>query len=89
MTSEHTAAEVLNSMNGFDRLAVATNFGRSINDLRDDPFTFLTALVFVERKREGLGDQDAFRAAMELSIEELGEYFTPDHDEDSPEGKGL
>jgi hypothetical protein len=48
MTTELTAEEVFDSLTGFDEIAIAQHFGRTVSDLaQSDASMFGRALVFV------------------------------------------
>lgn len=88
-TSEMTPGEMYKSLNGFDAIAIATHFGRKLGQLRADAETdgetFVQALAFVDQRRQGLSDKDAWQAAMGLSMGELEDYFAMPEDELDPE----
>lgn len=89
--TEITANDMFESLTGFDEIAIASYFGdrvtvlakRAQPDAEDlDPFTFLRALIFVDKRRNaGLNDPDAYKAVQGLSIAETQDYFA-DKDED-------
>lgn len=72
------------SLNGFDEIAIAKEFKADLNKLREQPFMFLRALVFVDKRRAGLKDSEAYKAAMEATVGQLNGYF----DEPDKPGKG-
>lgn len=80
-----TASDMFLSLNGFDELAVAKAFGSDVAELREAPMRFMRALAFIHRRREGDKDAEAYKAAMNLTIEEAGNYFAPDLDEVDPD----
>lgn len=96
MTTEQTAAagpqtdmtadETVLSLTGFDEIAIATAFRADISALRESPFQFLRALIFVDQRRKGAKDAEAFQAAMNLTVADLNAYF-PDARADGAEGK--
>ncbi|MCA1984793.1 hypothetical protein [Nocardioides nematodiphilus] len=99
--TELTADEFFNSLNGFDEIAIKKFFGVPINGLsgtkekEGDPMQFLRALVFVNERRSGMNDHQAFEAAQTYSIQDINEnYFAEPEielDPDSPvteSGKG-
>lgn len=64
------------SLNGFDEIAIRQRFRMGISDMQNDAFTYMRALWFVHvRRTDGLKDPEAYNAAMDLSIKELGERF--------------
>ncbi|NGN92646.1 hypothetical protein G5C66_07830 [Nocardioides sp. KC13] len=84
MTSEKTADEVFESLNGFDEIAIEKAFGE-ITSLKDKPMMFLRALLFTEHRREGKTDKEAKQAAMDATMRELTDYFRADEDIDAGE----
>ena len=79
MTSDKSASEVFESLNDFDEIAIREAFGE-ITSLKNRPMTFLRALLFTEKRREGLTDKDAKQFAREAVIGDLVGYFRPDED---------
>jgi hypothetical protein len=98
MSSTQTADEMFFSLNGFDELAIAKHFGVQLHELHPSaggsPFMYLRALAFIDRRRNGVADRDAFKQAMELGANAAQEYFAEpadDLDPDDPDteaGKG-
>jgi len=85
---DQTAEEVFDSITGFDEIAISTHFGRTIQDLAEtEPSMFGRALVFVVKRREGLEDAEARKAALTMTLKECNEDFfaTPSEEE---AGKG-
>lgn len=80
MTSDKSVEEMVESLNGFDEIAIERAFGEVISLGKDKPMTLLRALVFTAHRREGLPDKDAKQAAMEATIRDLNDYFRPDED---------
>lgn len=90
---ETTAEEFFESLNGFDEIAVARAWGAEITTLAETkPTTFVRALVFTHRRREGDADETAKTFAMTLTLKECNAYFEPEDvdetDPDSDSGKG-
>ncbi|RYB90999.1 hypothetical protein EUA93_18870 [Nocardioides oleivorans] len=86
-----TANDMFESLTGFDEIAIAAHFGRKITALgvdaqenaeNPDPFTFLRALIFVDKRRQNMNDPDAYKAVQALTIAETQGYFSEDDDED-------
>lgn len=74
-----SAGEIFQSLNGFDEIAVEKAFGE-ITSLKNKPMMFLRAMLFIERRREGMKDAEAKQAAMIASVRELTDYFRPEDD---------
>ena len=89
-TSPLPPSEVLMSLNGFDEIAIAAQFGEKIGDLRHDPITCGRALAFVHYRRDGQNDRDAFKAAQTLTMRQVTEFFTPEEadDDDAASAEG-
>lgn len=79
MTSDKSADEVFESLNGFDEIAIERAFGE-ITSLKDRPMMFLRALLFIETRREGQKDAEAKQAAMNATMRELTDHFRSDED---------
>lgn len=82
MSSAQTPNDMFESLTGFDEIAIAAHFGDKITALHADPFAFLRALAFVDKRRGGASDREAYEAAMNLSISETQTYFADDEAED-------
>jgi hypothetical protein len=75
--TDKTADQMLGSLSGFDELAVTKQFGQTIQALIPDPekgregpspWLYFRALAFIDMRRAGVKDADAYRQAMELSV---------------------
>lgn len=85
-----TAEEMAYSINGFDEIAIARQFGQSITGIykSEDELLLLRAFIFVAKRREGLKDAEAWNACMEIRSVDLGTFFAdsePEVDVDDPE----
>lgn len=78
----------LMSLNGFDEIAIANHFGARIGDLREDPVTGGRALAFVHQRRLGLPDKDAYAASMNLTMQQVVDYFAPEPKTDDASAEG-
>lgn len=93
MTHEMTAEEFVNSVNGYDEIAVKKRFGKKPIPLgEEDKFDFVRALIFVAERRKGLTDDAAYEACMAATYAEAGNYFADDdepvpHDPVTDQGK--
>jgi len=84
-TTKPTADDVFMGLNGFDEIAIAAHFGSRIEQLRPrqledgtpagEAFTFMRALVFIDRRRAGLRDAEAHTFAMELTMDDLTNHY--------------
>lgn len=86
MTSTLTAKEYPESLTGFDEIAIAAHFGCEWMELQAKPITLLRALAFVDHRRGGMSDKDAYAAVMGMSVREVGDYFPDDPDQEPVEG---
>ena len=76
-TNRLSGDEMFNSLTGFDEIAVAKSFGRSPLDLAraNEETNLLRALVFVDLRRNGSSDADAYQAVMGMSLKDIAGYF--------------
>lgn len=74
--TEKTAEEVLDSLTGFDEMAIKQHFGSPISDLASDQSMLARALVFVLRRRDGNSDDDARNQVLGMSLKEVLGYFS-------------
>lgn len=87
-----TAKETLESLNGFDEIAIEKAFGKEFDDLGGR--ATVRALIFIQRKRAGDNDKDAKTFALSVPMGQLDDHFAKpaeEVDEDDPEtdaGKG-
>lgn len=83
--TDQTLQEALNSLTGYDEIAIAQAFGKDISTLLETPTTAGRALIFVLNRREGRPDKEAKAAAMELPLGDVNAYFSSDDpDPDQP-----
>jgi hypothetical protein len=74
--TDQTAFEVFNSVTGFDEMAIAQHFGRTVGDLfTGDSSMWARAMAFVVKRRAGANDDDARNASLEMSLLQLSEFF--------------
>lgn len=86
MSAQISASEMIQSLTGFEELAIEKNMGVDpYADGERKPMAVMRALVFVVRKREGLGDRDARQAAMGMPMGELQGLFADEVQELDPE----
>lgn len=75
MSADVSANDLFESLTGFDEIAIEKAFGEPLHTLRQRPFTFVRALVFIDQKRTGLKDPEAKQAALALPMRDLNDYF--------------
>jgi hypothetical protein len=74
--AEMTADEMFDALTGFEEIAVAQMFKRTVGALAtEDPLQLSRALVFAHLKRCGLRDVDAYRQAQEMGTAAVRDYF--------------
>lgn len=72
--AQKAVQEAIKSMTGFDEIAVKQKFGTPIVELlQGDQLQGLRAILFVEFRRDGKKDDEAFHRAQEISISEVNE----------------
>lgn len=86
MDQKVTADEFLESMNGFDEIAIEQRFGDDVLNLaQKQPTRFTRALVFVLLRRDGKSDAEAYQSVMEMGLGAVQNYFADEEDEVMPE----
>lgn len=86
-----TAEEVLESLTGHDEMAIAQHFGRTVSQFAEgnDQSGVARALIFVlKRREEGVSDDAARNAALDMTLKQVLGYFADDAEVDSEAGKG-
>lgn len=76
-----TYDRIFDSLTGFDEIAIARSFGTSIVKMKEEPFTSMRALLFVQARRDGMKDVEAHEHAMAMPLREVIASF-PDTDDD-------
>ena len=77
-------SEVTNSLNGFDEIAIAAQFGKDVGELGGT--MMYRAALFTVLRRQGVPDRDAFGQVMTMGIGEVTAAFRAEKKDD--EGKG-
>ena len=78
MTHDLNASDFGDTLTGYDEIAIAQRFGRTITEmtLGSDFMMSTRALIFVAKRREdGATDDDAWTASMELPMKGVREFF--------------
>lgn len=85
--TEKTFDEVLNSLNGFDEIALEKATGKTLDALIDGhKILMMRAVVAIDISRtEDIKYQDAYQKAMLMPMGEIPEYFTEAPDEVMPD----
>lgn len=84
MSTTIPASKYPGTLTGFDEIAIANQFGCEWTTLEDKPIKLLRALAFVDHRRNGLRDKDAYQAVMELTIAQVNDYFPDEEEEPVP-----
>lgn len=83
-TVELTAEQTFDSVTGFDEIAIAQHFGRTVSELAEkDASMFGRALVFVLKRRDGATDDEARTAALEMTFGEFQKFFAEASEEEA------
>ena len=86
---DQTAEEIFDSLTGFDEIAIAQHFGRTVGEMAEkDQSMFGRSLIFVVKRREGVNDDDARNAALGLTMKEYVAYFADASTEESGKDEG-
>ena len=83
-TIDQTGKEVLESVTGFEEIAIVKAFGLTVEALSSDKsrrLTFARSMVFIVFKRQGKKDAEAKDAALALTIKQVNEFFVPEPDD--------
>lgn len=81
-----TVEETIGSLTGFDEIAIARAFNAEWSDLAEHrPSTFTRALVFILLRRDGQEDTEAKNAVLEMTLQEVKDYFMEEEEETVPE----
>ncbi|HET6915737.1 MAG TPA: hypothetical protein VFH56_06560 [Acidimicrobiales bacterium] len=89
MSGKLNGSDLFESLTGFEEIAIAQRFGRTVLDLASsDQTMFGRALVFAGTRREGATDDDAWQTAMEMPLKQVQELVAEaDEDESLESGK--
>lgn len=87
-----TMTDVCNTLTGYDEIAITREFGKDFAVLVNYPTSLGRALVFILKRRDGLTDKEAKRAAMEMRLGDVNDYFDSEddgaEDPENPVGEG-
>lgn len=87
MNATISTEEMIESLTGFEEIAIAKMFGAEVFDLANSKQTmFVRALVFVTFKRQDLDDKAAKDKVMGMTLGEVQGYFD-DADPEAGEGE--
>lgn len=79
-------SEAVESATGFDELAVKQKFGTPLGELLErDRLQGLRAIVFIQTRRDGKKDDEAYHIAQSLPLSDLKARFAEQDPEGDPE----
>lgn len=89
MSEKLNGTEIFESLTGFEEIAIAQRFGRTVLDLAgNDQTMFGRSLVFASKRRDGANDEDAWQAAMSMPLKEINGLVVDVEDDEDAAGKG-
>lgn len=81
-----TIGDMLESLTGFEEIAISKHFDADIATLLASQATMAgRSLVFINLKRSGMTDSAAKQSAMEMTLKVVDDYFAEDDEEPMPE----
>lgn len=84
-TSEKTYEETLESLDGYEELAIKAQFGEGLGTyIGDGTSTDRRALIFIELKRGGATAKDAHSQVIKMRLGEVQDYFADEPVEEDP-----
>lgn len=85
-TARPTVDELLNSLTGYDELAITKAFDKSIFELAEQAAShYLRALIFVTELRAGKKADEAKKSVLSLTIRQAQDFFSDEPDEPTPD----
>jgi len=89
------AEDLVNSLTGFDQIAIRQRFNQRFDELSEDPVMLLRALYFIHLRRENAGtqgggyDKEAFQQSMGMPMGDLQEKFADADNAADPDDEGA
>lgn len=80
-----TTDEVLDSLTGHEELWIADQFGKPVSGFILDPGMYRRILMFIVKRREGVNENDARKAVMDMQLKDVLEFFATEGSEDAVE----
>lgn len=75
--STYTFAEMFESLDGFEEIAVEDRLGMPITDLAEKyPMRLTRGLIYIELMRSGTAKADAWKQAMALTLGGVKDWFS-------------
>jgi len=79
-----TVSDMLDSLTGFEEIAIVKHFDRNIFGLLDTDHTMAgRALVFTAKAREGKEARHAKTEAMAMTLKQVDDYFADDENDEA------
>lgn len=88
MSTETSVEEMIESLTGYDEIAISKHFGAEWNDLSENkPIMFARSLIFVDQRRapHSLPDTEAKDFALSQTMKAVNDYFPDVPEEAMPE----
>lgn len=80
--TQQTFNEMLESLTGYEEIAIREAFGASISDLLEAAYTTAgRAMVLVDAQRKGQSAKDAKKTALSMTIKQVNDFFAADEEE--------
>jgi hypothetical protein len=73
--TSQTTDEILDSLTGHEETWIAEQFGRPIGEFIPQPGMYRRALIFVLKRRDGVNEDDARNAAMDMRLKDVLDFF--------------
>lgn len=83
--------EIIDSMTGHEETWVAEQFGKSIGEMvanflnKNDIGPYYRALIFVLKRRDGVNEDDARNAVLDMKISDIMAFFPSDYADEAEE----
>jgi hypothetical protein len=87
--TDQTTDEVLDSLTGHEEMAIAQHFGRTVGEMIPEPGMYRRALIFVVKRHEGLNEDEARNAALDMRLKDVLEFFPQESAEADPEAERV
>lgn len=86
---QSSGKDIFESLTGHDELAIAQRFGHTVTELASSNASmFGRSLAFAAKRREGVGDEEAYTAAMNMPMKDVLALADDDGDDDSDADSG-
>jgi len=89
------AEDLVNSLTGFDQIAIRQRFNQRFEELAEDQIMLLRVLYFIHLRRENAGtqgggyDKEAFQQSMGMPMGDLQEKFADADNAADPDDEGA